>query len=224
MKFILTEDWNRGIADLTERLVKELTGGKKVLWLVSGGSNIAATVQVANGLPAGLTSTLSVMLIDERYGEPGHPNSNWARLMEAGLSLPLATMISVLESGQDFEATRLAYSHKVTEGLATNDVVIAQIGMGEDGHIAGILPGSSAALAAKRLVVGYERPPYQRLTLTFQAIEQVTAAYVFTFGTSKKPALMQLRDSSPSLVEQPAQILKQLPEAYIYNDQIGGTP
>jgi hypothetical protein len=48
----------------------------------------------------------------------------------------------------------------------------------------------------------------------------LTAAYVFAFGDAKREALQQLRDESLSLDDQPAQIIKQLPEAYVYSDQL----
>ena len=46
------------------------------------------------------------------------------------------------------------------------------------------------------------------------------AAYVFAFGADKKPALENLL-TNIDLIVQPAQILKSLPEAYVYNDQVG---
>ncbi len=60
MKYILTAGWDDGVADLTERLVKELAGRKRVLWLVSGGSNIPASVQIMDNISGSLSEHLSV--------------------------------------------------------------------------------------------------------------------------------------------------------------------
>lgn len=221
MKFILTTGWDDGIADLTERLVRELAGGQRVLWLVSGGSNIKASVQIMDSISPKLGSNLSIMLVDERYGETGHPDSNWAGLMQAGFKGGQATLLPTLEKGLGFEQTIERYNHLAARAFKDNKVVIAQLGIGDDGHIAGILPGSAAAEETEDLVVGYHSQPYVRLTLSFTALRHVTAAYAFAFGDNKHEALNNLQNKSLPLSEQPSQILKELPEAYLYSDQVG---
>jgi 6-phosphogluconolactonase/glucosamine-6-phosphate isomerase/deaminase len=54
--------------------------------------------------------------------------------------------------------------------------------------------------------------------LTPAALKKVSTAYVFAFGDSKKEALKSLRDQDLPIDKQPAQILKSLPEAYLYTD------
>ncbi len=221
MKYILTAGWEDGVADLTERLVRELAGGRQVLWLVSGGSNVMPSVQIMGNIPERLRAKLSVMLIDERYGEPGHPESNWAQLMKAGFEGGDATLLPVLEAGLDFDQTIVRYNQIAGRAFDANQVIIAQLGVGADGHIAGILPGSPAADETDALAVGYQSEPLTRLTLTFTALRRVSAAYVFAFGDTKRQELKKLQTQSIPLNRQPAQILKQLPEAYFYSDQFG---
>ena len=81
MNFVMTTGWEDGIADLTEKLIKALSEGKSVLWLVSGGSNIKASVQIIDSISMDLRTNLSVMLADERYGPLGHTDSNWEQLL-----------------------------------------------------------------------------------------------------------------------------------------------
>jgi len=221
MKYTLTSGWEDGIADLTERLVRELAGGKRVLWLTSGGSNIPATVQIIGNIAAKFRENLTIMLADERYGEAGHEHSNWARLERAGFKPEPAAALPVLEAGLDFEASVERYNVLARTAFADHDVVIAQLGIGEHGDIAGILPNSPAAVETDQLAVGYQSTPFLRLTLSFAGLRHITAAYVFAFGHIKHAALSRLHDQAVPLAEQPAQILKELPEAYIYNDQIG---
>jgi 6-phosphogluconolactonase/glucosamine-6-phosphate isomerase/deaminase len=220
MKFILTAGWEDGVADLTERLVRELASGQQVLWLVSGGSNIPASVQIMNNVPSGLQSSLSVMLADERYGEVGHNDSNWAQLMNASFNTKQITPLPVLQAGLDFESTVSHYQEMAKQAFTTNEVIIAQLGIGEDGHIAGILPNSAAATETEALAIGYQSTPFKRLTLTFAALRQVSAAYAFAFGNTKHQALIELQTQSIQSERQPAQILKLLPETYIYSDQL----
>ena len=87
MKFIHASDWHPAIAVLQARLELELTAGKKVLWLVSGGSNITASVQLMQNLADDLTKNLTIMAVDERYGLVGHADSNEGQLLAAGLTI-----------------------------------------------------------------------------------------------------------------------------------------
>ena len=210
-------------SDLYDKLKHELETGKKVLWFVSGGSNIEVTVNILDQMSEELTQNLSVMLIDERYGQPGHADSNWQQLMQAGLTPKRAHLMPILLSNSDLDRTAMHYNNTAAQAFAENDVSIAQIGMGPDGHIAGILPHSPAAKATQQLAVGYEHEPFKRLTLTFAAIEMIDTIYLLSYGESKRDALIRLRDEGLSPEEQPAQFLKQLPEVYLYNDQITET-
>lgn len=221
MKYILTAGWEDGTADLTERLVRELAGGKRVLWLTSGGSNIPASVQIMDNISATLSANLSVSLADERYGEPGHADSNWTQLMQAGFAGKAATLLPVLRPERSFQQSTQDYKELIEQAFTDNDVIIAQLGIGPDGHIAGILPESDAAKETTALVAGYQDPPLTRLTLTFPGLRRITAAYAFAFGKPKQKALMALQTASLPLAQQPSQILNELNEAYMYSDQVG---
>jgi len=221
MKYILTAGWDDGVADLTERLIKELSGGKRVLWLLSGGSNVPASVQIMGNISEDLSKGLSVSLADERYGAPGHADSNWEQLLQAGFKAKRAAMLPVLRPGASFEQTIESYGELIDKAFSANDIIIAQLGIGSDCHIAGILPGSPAASETTALVTGYQAPPLSRLTLTFPALRGVTAAYAFAFGKPKRAALESLQTGSSGLSEKPARILNELTEAYMYSDQAG---
>ncbi len=219
MKFVRVTQLVDGIGPLYKRLRRELGEGKKVLWLVPGGSNIPLSVAVMAKLPAALTANLAVILTDERYGEVGHPDSNTRQLTEAGFAPKQATVVPVLMPGLSLEDTCRRYAEVFTVAARHADTIIGQFGMGTDGHIAGMLPGSIAVGSAD-LAVGYAAPGFTRITLTPVALRQLTAGYLFAFGDAKRLALQRLQSETLSLDEQPVQILKQLPEAYVYNDQI----
>lgn len=224
MKFIMTAGWDDGIADLTERLVRELASGKRVLWLTSGGSNVPATVQIIDNIPSKLCQKLTVLLADERYGPIGHKESNWEQLIKAGFDPSKANSISILQDDLDLENTVKKYNSIASKAFAQNDIVLAQLGIGPDGHIAGLLLGSSALQNSHDFVTGFqsnETPALVRMTLTFDALKNIDAAYCFAFGQPKHETLNKLQKKQLTLSEQPAQILRQIPEAYIYNDQIG---
>lgn len=219
MRFIQTTGWEEGTAALAERLAAELQQGKRVLWLVCGGSNIAASVKVMAALDEETTKNLAIFLTDERYGEVGHADSNAQQLQDAGFNPKQAVFVPVL-TGLSLPETQARYDQAIQRALEHADIVIAQFGIGADGHLAGILP-HSVAIAATGWVIGYEAPPYTRVTLTFKALKHIHVAVAMAFGEDKRPALQRLRDETLPLADQPSQILKELPEADIYNDQLG---
>jgi 6-phosphogluconolactonase/glucosamine-6-phosphate isomerase/deaminase len=222
MEFIRIEGIGEGVEPLRDRLVQELENGKKVLWLVPGGSNIPLSVDVMRQIPDDLTANLTIYLTDERYGEIDHPDSNARQLREAGFNPKNARHVWVLAKDLNLDETSEQYAMSVSTAFEAADVVIGQMGMGPDGHVCGILPGT-VAVESDKLVVGYVTEQFTRITLTPKALEEhVDAAYVFAFGDNKREALDNLMSKDLPLTEEPAQILKKLPEAYIYNDQIEG--
>lgn len=220
MKFIRVKELEDGVEPLRDRLGRELEDGKHVVWLVPGGSNIPLSVAVMAQLPEVATGNLTILLSDERYGNPGHADSNAHQLEQAGFTAKRARFVPVLQESMSIEDTCKQYGSAFQEASQKADVIIGQFGMGADGHIAGVLPGSPAIQSAD-MAASYATPTFTRITLTPKALQSVTAAYIFAFGAEKCAALKNLQTRTLNLDEQPAQLLKQLPEAYAYNDQIG---
>jgi 6-phosphogluconolactonase/glucosamine-6-phosphate isomerase/deaminase len=219
MRFIKTSNYSAGAQPLIKRLVKELSNEKRVLWLVSGGSNIPIEKLVMDTIPAELQPYLAIMY-DERYGPAGHQDSNLKQLQDAGFTPGKSALISAIGDGNlSLNESAERYNAAAQTAYANADVIIAQLGIGPDGHTSGILPGSPA-VESEKLVVGYKWKDFERITFTFSALTQCSAAYVFAFGNNKREQLISLRDKAVPLSIQPAQILKKIPEAYIYNDQI----
>jgi 6-phosphogluconolactonase len=222
MDFIKIADSIDSTGPLRDGLLKELQAGKRVLWLLSGGSNITLTAHIMRDIPKELSSNLTMYMSDERYGPVGHRDSNMQQLLAAGFEPKQATVIPVLRPHLSLEETRQQFEHTITGSFASNDTVIGQLGMGPDGHIAGILP-HSPAVTASELVCTYQATEYTRITMTFPALAKLDAAYLYAFGDNKRAALQQLRDETMPPSEQPAQFLKTLPYAVVINDQIGDT-
>jgi 6-phosphogluconolactonase/glucosamine-6-phosphate isomerase/deaminase len=219
MQFIKTADPELGTDSLYQRLTEHLEKGERVLWLVSGGSNVGLSTTIMQRLSPSLTANLSILLADERFGAAGHADSNATQLLAAGFSHKQATVLPVLVGVPSLEASLARYEATARQALSAADYVIGQFGIGSDGHIAGILP-NSPAVDSPDLVAAYQSDPYLRLTLTARALKRLSVAFVFAYGDNKQAALEQLRDTTVSYAEQPDQILKELPEAYVYNDQI----
>jgi 6-phosphogluconolactonase/glucosamine-6-phosphate isomerase/deaminase len=220
MQFYLTSDTSKAISDLQARLLTELQTDKQVLWVVSGGSNITASVAVMAGIPAELQTKLTILFSDERYGPVGHADSNFQQMLNAGFTVSGARFIPTLQDGLSLHETAKTYASVVQAEFEQAEIIISQLGIGADGHIAGALPGTPAT-ESDEWASGYLSDPYQRVTMTFPALRQIDADYSLVYGDDKQTALTGLQQFELPLAQQPAQILRQLPEAYIYNDQIG---
>jgi 6-phosphogluconolactonase len=209
-----------GIADLSAAISTALAENKQLLMLVSGGSNIGVAVTVLNNLPADQISRLQVTLVDERYGPVGHADSNWQQLLNAGLQTEQATLLPVLQSDLTLQATADVYEKLFLDAAQQANTIIGLLGIGPDGHTAGILPDTAAASDEDSIVIAYKAGTYERLTLGYKALRMIDAAYVFAFGPVKRPAIEALIDTDLPLSQQPAQILKQLTASYLYTDQV----
>lgn len=209
------------VGEVITRLIRtHLDEGEQVLWLVSGGSAVSIAVETSRLLQQGQVPTgkLVVSLVDERYGEVGHADSNWRQLMDGGFELPGARLEPVLK-GKGMEATAADFSAFLEEWLGRADYRIGLLGIGPDGHTTGILPRSSA-VDAPGLVATYEGGGYRRITTTAGALEKLDEAVVYAVGKAKWPVLDKLESELPA-TEQPAQLLKRIPNLTIYNDYKG---
>lgn len=205
---------------LTSRLNTALDEGNKVLWLVPGGSNITVAVGVMRGLNRSKLSNLTVALTDERYGDPGHADSNYFQLRKAGFNYKDAKFDDLLDGSTQKETVQRS-NDKMAELFTSSDLVVGFLGMGSDGHIAGILPNSPATTEKHMWVVGYDGGQFQRITLTPFALSHIDEAIVGAFGVEKKPQFEKLCRVKLPIREMPAQILCHLNNVVIYNDQIG---
>ena len=219
----LREDQQSAVQAIATSICDGLFAGKRVLWLTSGGSNVAAEVAVMDMIRTHAgdhLGGLAILPMDERYGKPGHKDSNTAQLRAAGFNPGSATWIDVLMHDVPFDQTIEFYNGIASTVLANAGIVIGQFGLGNDGHTAGILPGSPATEVDESTVVGYEWSDYTRLSLSATALEQVQIAFVLAYGKGKKAALNRLQKNVEPFDDLPAKVLYQIADTRIYNDQI----
>ncbi|HEY6736784.1 MAG TPA: 6-phosphogluconolactonase [Candidatus Saccharimonadia bacterium] len=217
MKFSLATTITPVADVLAETLMARLARGR-VLWLLSGGSCIGVAVAAADRLRAtGVNlADLTVSLIDERYGAAGHPDSNWAQLQAAGMSLPGAKLAPVLTGGtMDHTAAQFA---AMFEHHLKNSYCLGLLGIGPDGHIAGIKP-HSPAVTATGFVSAYDWSDYQRITATGHTLAKLDEIMVYAVGEAKWPVLDALEHRNLPAAEQPAQLIKHHPAVTIFTDR-----
>jgi 6-phosphogluconolactonase/glucosamine-6-phosphate isomerase/deaminase len=224
MKFV-REGREAAAKAVSERITTELAAGRFVLWLVCGGSNIETETEIMDRLRQSgqHIDALTILPMDERYGPAGHPDSNYRQLRERGFDPGTASWYDVLEKNLSLADTVQYYTHLMEHAFATRGTVVGVFGMGDDGHTAGIKPNSPAVIETAASVVGYDSPPFVRLTLTPQELVKTNYAFVLAYGDEKAEALKRLQAHSEPLEKLPAGLLYDIPEVYIYNDQIGDT-
>jgi 6-phosphogluconolactonase len=138
---------------------------------------------------------VAVTLSDERHVDTDSPNSN-ARLLRERLFVHEAAAARYLPLTD--------YAEPALKRLMPFDAVI--LGMGEDGHIASLIPGSpvmahamdpkGAALTAES-PQGFGSPPVARITLTLSALLQSRAIFLLIAGEAKRQVVERAASSGP---------------------------
>jgi 6-phosphogluconolactonase len=210
------EDTVRAIA---RGLDRALHHNMKVLWLLSGGSNIPIEINVLRQLKHATHHNLTISLIDERFVPIDSPHSNWHALLDAGLSGEKARLEPPIINWElSLHDAAADWAQRLQKALGEADVAIGQFGIGADGHTAGILPHTLGVDEDERLVVGYKGKDFERLTTAPVLFARLDLATVVAMGESKKSVLERIPNGALPQ-DQPAQLLLRAKELIVYTDQ-----
>ena len=189
-----------------------------MLWFVSGGSWIPHEVTTLRQLTDQERAKLIVVLIDERYGASGHDDSNFAQLKAAGFLEKPIQFDDLLRGRLPLEKTVVAYTETVQKALQKADYVFATLGLGADGHTAGILPQSPAATDISSVVIGYRADDFVRMTCGLRVLSAIDEVHVFAYGEQKQAAVARLAKGQESSESLPSMLLYGVPHVTIYSD------
>lgn len=198
---------------------------RETLLLLSGGSTPRDLYQLI--AQEGRILPGSVALVDERFGLSMHQQSNEQMIEETGLfdlfkkeGLSVATILA----GPKFtrQETARLYGVKIKKLFNDCSKAVAIVGIGEDGHTAGILPnkeGFTNPLFGRELsgkLVGHFEDPLgehkERITLTPFGLARVDIFIILAMGAEKKQALKRLIHGHENIEELPAMIFQQFVE------------
>lgn len=197
---------------LAKSIQEQLDRGKPVLWLLSGGSAIAVAVAARPYITAATSVQLHIGLVDERYVEPGHNDSNWQQIVDAGFAMSGATPHPILH-GKNKEDTAVDYADDIGALMNSGVHTIALLGLGADGHTAGLKPGNPL-MNATQLYASYSADDFERITATPHVLTQLDDAYIYAVSQQKWPAIERLLRGD----EIPARFLREMPSAALYSD------
>jgi 6-phosphogluconolactonase len=141
-------------------------------------------------------SLVDLCFCDERCVPPESRDAN-AAAIQRSLLTPLRENLPRVHrmAGEDPDPWRAARDYAATLRFVLGSppvLDIALLGVGEDGHVAGLFPGRPALLTADPPVLVEDaapKPPPLRLTLSLETLASAREVVVAAFGESKAAAL-----------------------------------
>jgi len=217
-----------------EALNKRLAQSKDMpyLLLLSGGSSFALLEYIDTTL---IGNNTTIAVTDERYSTDKNEN-NFCLLMEnkfytIAKQNGAKFINTAVKSNETLEDHSERFFHELKKWRNKNPTapIYATIGVGPDGHIAGIMPyPDDTSLFYKlfqndRWVVGYnagtKNPFSLRSTITISfIIEQISFAVSYISGENKRRALEKILAKNGTLPETPALVLNNMKDVEIFTD------
>jgi 6-phosphogluconolactonase len=164
---------------------------------------------------------------DERCVPPGHPDSNYLLANETLLQ-PLAIAPDKIHrlKGELPPDAAVAEANAAIQrivpgnspGVPVLDLIF--LGVGEDGHIASLMPNAPAAVIQSQApylrVANSPKPPPDRISLSYAAIAAAKNVWVLASGPGKEEAMRQsLRPGAPTPL---GRVLQSRAQTIIYSD------
>jgi 6-phosphogluconolactonase len=178
--------------DIGRRLAEALKTRGRASLVATGGRSPGPVFDRLREVKGVDWSRVVVTLSDERCVDPADPASN-ARGVRERLLVGAAARAHLLPLWPEPDPAAL-------RALAPFDAVM--LGMGEDGHVASLIPGdpglpAAMNLASERLTVsvpaGLGRPPVARISLTLSALLQARAIFLLIAGDAKREVVLNAR-------------------------------
>jgi 6-phosphogluconolactonase len=138
-------------------------------------------------------SHTDVFFGDERFVPVSHDDSNEGMARRVLLDAVGPRAIHGMARGDAPIAAAASYDALVRDAPP---IELLHLGMGPDGHVASLFPGSPALDERECLVVatGDDAHPHPRVTFTLPAIARCRLVVVTVAGTEKRDAMRRLRE------------------------------
>lgn len=170
---------------------------------IPGGSALAAAVLARASIAAldeTLWSRVALVFVDERRVDAAAPTSNFGAARRAGLfdrGEPALVLRLVLDGEPISDAISRVQASFAADFGGALDVVL--LGLGPDGHVASLFPGSAWPDGVVGYVENAPKPPPERLTLSREALATAQTTLIVAGGADKRQALMSLAANDPAL-------------------------
>lgn len=194
--------------ELAARIREIASTGRRVTIALAGGTTPRPVYAQLAGDGAVPWSMVDLYFGDERCVSPDDPDSNYRMARETlieAAGIPPERVHRIQAERPDRESAALEYGRILPDRL---DILI--FGIGEDGHIAALFPGS-AALRERRarvMPVRGAKPPHDRLTITPIVIQASATVVVLATGAHKARAVARALRGAADVSACPAQLAR----------------
>jgi 6-phosphogluconolactonase len=214
------KNWLDALGKSSHPYLAALSGGRIARNFFCAVTELAETSRVS-------LQNVDFFWADERCVPPDHPDSNYL-LAKENLFDPLAIAPDKIHrlKGElppeaavaEANATIQGIAAKNSAGLPVLDLIF--LGLGEDGHIASLMPNAPAAArhaqAPYLRVENSPKPPPNRISLSYAAIAAAKNVWMMASGAGKEEALRQsLRSDAPTPF---GRVLQSRARTVIYSD------
>lgn len=217
MQIVVVENGEKGIQKAKEILYEKVD--RKTVLFLSGGNTPKPLYELL--AKEKVIKPAAVGMIDERYGKPLHKTSNEVMMQKSGfldyLKKYAIPFYPILQK-KSLEDTARAYDQISRDLFFKFPRSVAVMGLGEDGHIASIIPNRKGFInpmfeeARQHQFVGELSDPKsdykERVGMTFAGLALIDFFIVIAFGKDKKKAIQDMM-SSGYLEEVPARFFPQ---------------
>ncbi len=201
-----------------------------VLLMLSGGSALSLLEAIPSDV---FDAKLTITMLDERYSiDPAI--SNFAQLeatdfYSRAVAAGAATISTKVLNDETVDALRRRIECSLYEWRANyrDGIIIATMGVGEDGHTAGIFAGDHGVdFESDCWILSYDLPalvsPYSpRITVSNTFLRHyVNTAIVYAIGENKYRHLKQVQSEAVPVRDIPAAILQEMKEVKIFTSRM----
>lgn len=220
------EIWQEAATLLIKKLQNAGNEGKRSMLLLSGGSAISVYQILSEMIDQGniRSDSMAVGQIDERYHPQNENDINAGQIDSSGLTEILQKkQIPFYKIPQTGTLREAAFNYdKLLKKLFNNyNYHIALLGIGKDGHTAGILRGYKEEWLKDRFACGYEnRGEFkQRITITPRVFELLDYGLTTVSGIEKKDVLERiLNKGTDDINNLPGILIHRIKEVDLFTD------
>lgn len=224
---------NRAKESLRSFLARVKESEKSVLLLFSGGSAFEILQGINRNI---LGECITCGVLDERYSKD-KTVSNFEQLSSTlfygeALAAGCHFIDTRVRDGESLEDLALRFENALIDWRCCNKegAVFATMGVGKDGHTAGIMPNTENSAQFRELfenndrwMIGYhagDKNLYsERVTVTLLFLRnEVDAVVAYAVGEEKKDAIKRVCAKEGTLFETPARIMREMKKVNFYTD------